>query len=108
MTMQYELYGKTYDVRLVVSKYYFHDNIALKLETPDGLPFAHITVNLQPLVWGYAYLDTNNLPNIREFIERYKIGKWVNAYCESGYCKYPLYKIDLDRCRMLGAEFNVS
>lgn len=38
-----------------------YDNLVIEaVDAEDGEPFALLTVNLCPLEYGYAYIDTNN------------------------------------------------
>lgn len=99
--LKFDDYG---EVILVVGRYRYFGNIALMLESPTGERIANLSVNIEPLYKGYVYLDTNNVPTAEKFINDYKLGKFVNAYGESGYCKYPLYKMDLMRCKLFGAN----
>lgn len=93
------------EVKLVFSRYVHNNNLALKLELPDGTLYAVLSKNLESIVLpdDYAYLDVNNIPNVEEFITQNGIGVFVNAYCESGFCRYPLYKICVNECLEEGA-----
>ena len=95
-----------YEVNLIIANYTANGNIALLLETPDGNPFGKLTTNIGELPYGYAYIDTNNMPDADEFILNYKLGTFLKAYKQSGFCSYPLYKIDVKRCKMLGGVKN--
>lgn len=92
------------EVKLIVSRYAYYGNIALSLESMTGERIPNLSVNIEPLYDGYVYLDTNNVPTVENFINKYKLGKFVNAYGESGYYKYPLYKMDIKRCKAFGAK----
>ena len=92
------------EVKLIVSRCAYYGNIALSLDPMTGNKIAILSVNIEPLYDSYVYLDTNNVPTVENFINKYKLGEFVNAYGESGYCKYPLYKIDIKRCKALGAK----
>lgn len=46
---------------------------------------------------GYAYLDTNNFPFIADLITKKGIGEDTNLRGYSGFCSYPLFKIDLEK-----------
>ncbi len=99
--LNFDDYG---EVQLIISKYSHYGNLALILESPSGEKIAILSVNLEPLYKDYVYLDTNNVPTAENFINKYKLGQFINAYGESGFCKYPLYKMDLKRCKMFGAK----
>lgn len=42
-----------------------------------------------------AYIDTNNLPWVEDFLQENKIAYPTGEYGFSGFCAYPLYKFDL-------------
>ena len=53
------------------------------------------TVNFENKLPKYmAYVDTNDMPYIEEFIEKYRLGTNTGMYMKSGFCKYPLYHFD--------------
>ena len=57
-------------------------------------PYARLTTNICPLEDGYACIDTNNNSWARQFIKQNKLGKSTGNSISSGYCIYPLYKMD--------------
>ena len=79
--------------------------LAIMLRTKDikydgGPVFGKVTVNLDDgldLEPEYAYLDTNNCPGIEECMMESGLAAPTGMYCRSGYCRYPLYKFDLNR-----------
>lgn len=85
-------------VNLRFGKYANNGNLALSLVTPSGELYARLSVNIEspyPLPDDYCYLDTNNIPCVEQFVKDNNIGVFCGAYGESGWCKYPLYKIYL-------------
>lgn len=95
-----ELYGETYEVNPYRSTYRDNDSLAVMLKTTEGEPFATLTVNLDEsyfLPEDMAFVDTNNCPWAEEFLSESRLAKSLNNFAESGYCRYPLYKFDLDR-----------
>ena len=95
--MKISNWGNEYEVRIKEAEYY-NGNLAIMLECYDGEygfwePYGNLTVNFEdPLPDGYAYVDTNNMPNAEEFINKYNLGEHTGECKASGYCTYPLYK----------------
>ena len=82
---------------------YLNGNLAIMLQTkgeegPES--FAVITVNFptELLPPNQAYLDTNNVPGIEQFVKENGLGKPMYQHHVSGFCTYPLYEFDLFRC----------
>lgn len=96
-------YGKTYNVRIVASKYANNKTLALSLITEKGEPFANLTVNIKDsMIWAdetTAFVDTNNCPWAEEFIAENKLGKYMGIRGASGFCTYPLYKFNLKKLK---------
>lgn len=90
-----------YDKDIEVMAYrheYMNDNLAIRLVTTYGEPWTTLTVNLGvKLPSNYAYVDTNNNPDIEKFIKDNELGEFAGGYMTSGYCRYPLYKFDLTK-----------
>lgn len=97
-----EAWGEKEKVKLFKEKYY-DGNLAIRIDYFDEdmqgwLPYANLTVNLNcRLNDGCAYVDVNNCPWAREFIEKYNLGVYTGKVCHSGFCVYPLYKFNLDK-----------
>ena len=62
------------EVKLIVSRCAYYGNIALSLESMTGNKIAILSVNIEPLYDSYVYLDTNNVPTVENFINKYKLG----------------------------------
>lgn len=84
----------SYDCYIVVSKYQ-NNNTALQLIDPEEGPYATMTVNIEELPSGYAALDVNNFPEVEDIMSKYKLGTPTEFYLTSGYCTYPVYKLNL-------------
>ncbi len=90
-------YGKTYEVTVTKTTYANNGNMAIALTCKNGEPYGMLTVNLNDVLPdGYAYVDTNNMPNAEEFIKENNLGTFAERYAYSGFCRYPLYKFNLD------------
>ena len=90
----------TYNIKIIRTKYMNNDSIALILfEADTGEEFAVITVNIEDGVanGNMAYLDTNNCRWVENFVKTNKLGKSLNRYGWSGFCRYPLYEIYIDK-----------
>lgn len=93
------------DIKLYVSTY--HDGGALAVgmfaleEDGEYWPYADLTVRIPmtPLENPKtdACLNTNNLPNVEAFVKEYQLGVPTGVVMNSGYCKYPVYRFDLER-----------
>ena len=78
-----------------IGKYSRNNNTAISLDCNEG-KFATITVNFnENLDEGMAYLDTNNCSWVEDIMKKYCLGEPTGEYKQSGFCIYPLYKLDL-------------
>lgn len=96
-------YGNKIKVYPLVASYY-NQNLAIRLWTDEGEPWATLTVNLDENLYDelgeeYAFVDINNFPEAEEFIAKYGIGESLHMYKTSGYVRYPLYKFDLEKLK---------
>ena len=100
--------------RLEVTTYCNSNNIAIQLyskgkdsefETWEE-PYAMITKNLgiELEKKNQAYVDINNCPWAKDFIEEYKLGKDTGIRKQCGYCTYPLYEFDMEELRKYEVE----
>ena len=105
--LYYSGYFGEEEVFLSVNRYEFYNNLAISLlcKDEDGCvePYGSLTVNIKPLLERQAALDTNNLSTARQFVEKYKLGKFTGNYVVSGYCTYPVYEFDIERLNVLSA-----
>ena len=100
--------GET-EVVLDLNQYMDGNKLCLKLlEMENGYPFpyADLTVNLpnQILPPFHAFLDTNNLPYARIFVDENELGEFTGKYVENGYCSYPLYRFYPEKLKELFPE----
>lgn len=94
-------YGKEYQVRLVKSEYKSFGCMYLGIQYYDPEdeawePYSDLTVGLDYLMPGFAFVDTNNLECAEEFIKKYHLGKPTGTVRRSGFCQYPLYEFDME------------
>lgn len=93
----YDLYGENYKINIFRSHYVANGNTAVVANTAEGEPFAEFSVNLTDLPEDQIYVDTNNLRGALEFLTKNKLAQDMNETLRSGYCEYPLVKIDLNK-----------
>ena len=91
----------SYDCVLSVNKYSNNNNTAIQILSKDEefdcfVPFATLTKNFDKLDENYAYLDTNNCPWAEELVEEYNLGEPTDMFEMSGWCVYPMYKLNLE------------
>lgn len=48
-----------------------------------------------------AYLDTNNCSWVEDIMEKYGLGEFTGKSRQSGFCVYPLYKLNLKAIKEL-------
>lgn len=95
--MKIKGWGMEYEVKINKTRY-SNGNLAIQLMSYDDEyefwePYGNLTVNFEEkLPEGCAYVDTNNMPNAEEFINKYGLGEHQGKFRMSGYCCYPLYK----------------
>ena len=102
-TYQYESeWGDTYNLAIEKHTYSNNGSLALILvDTEEKEDFATITVNLpfsSELKPNQQFVDTNDLPDICEWLEKNKIAKKLKGVtATSGFCTYPAYEFDLSK-----------
>lgn len=90
--------GGYINVKLYVKTYAQYNNLCILLRTADtNEAYAAITINLQFLPYNQAVIDTNNMPEAIEFIERYNLGVDTGKRVQSGFCEYPIYQFSMDK-----------
>lgn len=108
----FSAYDKEYDARLMVDSYSSNDNLAIQLycynpEEKDWSLWADITINTYEefprteIDTAYAALDNNNFDKGPKLLKDLGIGKAMpgNPAVYQGYCKFPIFKINLDKLR---------
>lgn len=105
--------GPTTPVTVRFTKYQSNNRLAVQLICAKApwSPFATITVNLPDVpeellkMWFgsqmpdknmLAFLDTNNCPWVKDFLEENHIAESTRISMPSGFCDYPLYKFNKD------------
>ena len=89
---------RDYNIKEINIRSYSNNNTALELVCEDGIPLAVITVNLGDLLKrNMAYIDTNNCSGAENFLVDNDFGLPTGEHKTSGFCIYPLYKLDLER-----------
>ena len=91
-------YGK-YDVSIMLETYTNNNNTCISLYDEDGCPFATITTNIEKLPKEYACIDTNNCHWATKFLTDNGIGEPTEYYKNSGFCTYPVYKLNLNKLK---------
>lgn len=94
MYMTLEYYEETFELYAIVSKYTMNNNTAIQLITTDNEPFATLTVNIIDLPEDIVCIDTNNFPEALDLIKKYNLGELTGEYVQSGYCVYPIVKLN--------------
>ena len=65
-------------------------------------PYGDVTVNLLSSVPPYcAFVDTNNMPELEDFLVKNGIAEFTGLMQKSGYCSYPLYQFNAEKMRRL-------
>ena len=83
----------------ITQLHYPNGNLVIELWNNKGDRDIITTTTSEKLDKGYAFIDTNNHPNAEKFIKKYGLGEFTGRYGFSGYCCYPIYKIDLDKLK---------
>jgi hypothetical protein len=74
-------------------QYQIFGNFGLQVYV-DGEPFATLTVNIEPLQYREFCVDVNNFPGALEFLYENGIAKPTPEVRRSGYCIYPVWKLN--------------
>lgn len=98
-------FGTTENVTLTVNTYGNNNSLYVGMTTvEDGFPepYGDVTVNLLSSVPPYcAFVDTNNMPELEEFLVKNGIAGFTGLMQKSGYCSYPLYQFNAEKMRGL-------
>lgn len=104
-TLELETMFGPVQVVLTVNTYADNKSLYVGLTTmEDGFPspYGNVTVNLIRDVPAYcAFVDTNNMPELKDFLAKNGIAKPTGLEQKSGYCSYPLYLFDEKKMREL-------
>ncbi len=67
--------------------------------------FADLTVNISAPCPDYCgYVDTNNCPELEEFIKKHGLREFTGLMGSSGFCSYPLYLFNPEKLREAAPE----
>lgn len=98
-------FGTTENVTLSVNTYVDNNSLYVGMTTvEDGFPepYGDVTVNLLSSVPPYcAFVDTNNMPELEDFLVKNGIAEFTGIEQRSGYCSYPLYLFSAEKMRGL-------
>lgn len=101
-------FGTTENITLTVSTYVDNNSLYVGMTTAeDGVPkpYGDVTVNLLSSVPPYcAFVDTNNMPELEDFLVKNGIAEFTGIQQGSGYCIYPLYLFSREKMRGLCPE----
>ena len=98
-------YGGTYSLIPKIDMYASHDNLSLRFlcrDEDDGYlePFCSATVNLIPLDYLEATIDTNdNGDRFLDFLENNGFGTRTKYGVPSGMCIYPVFQFNEERIK---------
>lgn len=107
-TLTYMLFDTPYNICFEKTMYLDEDyNPAIRMFLVENEqitePFGNLSVNLGHIPKEYkkdgkiaVFLDTNNLPDLPDFIKSNNLGENTGYIRQSGYCLYPLYLLDED------------
>ena len=95
-TMTINTYGETEELYAVIGHYSVNNNTAIQLMTTEYEPYVTLTVNIIDLPEDTVCIDTNNFPEAIELIQQYNLGKLTGEYVISGFCEYPIVKLNMD------------
>ena len=94
-------YGSNVSIQIEISHYLKNGCLYVGL-TSDGVMYGDLTVNLREGAPPYCgYIDTNNMPEVVQFITQNDLGHFTGLIQQSGYCAYPLYSFNVERLREL-------
>ena len=99
---KFNFFGEDYYIRLVARNYSYNNRLAVQAYEEEGEPFAILTVNIadEELSDDAAYtafVDTNNLEGVEQFLIWNKIAKPTGRFVQSGFCSYPEFIFDLEK-----------
>lgn len=108
--LTYKSYGTEYKIKLQLTTYQDNGNLALCATCWDEEykfwePFATFTKNLGvELPEDEACIDSNNMPDLADWLVENKIAEPTGSAVPSGYCTYPVFKFDLNKIKAIIAE----
>lgn len=95
-------------LELKINSYMNNNRMYIGLvQVDEGVPehFADLTVNINAPCPDYCgYVDTNNCPDLEEFIKKHNLGEFTGIVGSSGFCNYPLYMFHVDKLRKVAPD----
>lgn len=87
------------DCFLQVARYQADNSRAIEIWNNEDGPIARITVCIagSGLAEDETVIDTNNCPWAMEFIKQHGFGQATGRMVKSGYCTYPVVKLDIEK-----------
>ena len=87
------------DCFLQVARYQADNSRAIEIWNNEEGPIARITVCItgSGLAEDETVIDTNNCPWAMEFIKQHGFGQATGRMVRSGYCTYPVVKLDIEK-----------
>lgn len=87
------------DCFLQVARYQADNSRAIEIWNNEDGPIARITVCIagSGLAEDETVIDTNNCPWAMEFIKQHGFGQATGRMVRSGYCTYPVVKLDIEK-----------
>jgi len=100
--------GETYHLKIQVSKYAKYENTYLRFFDINEGPYCNITINLIPFNDpALACIDTNNFPYLEDIIKENNLGEPVGISIPSGFCRYPVYRLNLKNIEKYKTKINL-
>ena len=92
------------DCFLQVARYQADNSRAIEIWNNEDGPIARITVCItgSGLAEDEKVIDTNNCPWAMEFIKQHGFGQATGRMVKSGYCTYPVVKLDIEKIGEIG------
>ena len=87
------------EVVACAANYENNGNLAVLLyEKESGEMYGCVSVNLDFLMPGFAFVDTNNMgEEIVPFLKENKIAKPTGRYRDSGFCRFQLWEFNMNK-----------
>lgn len=97
------MFGTYRNCYLSIGKYQADGRIAIGAWNMEDGPIATLTVclddHMKSSLPDETYIDTNNCPFAVSLLKKYGIASVTGKWGFSGFCSYPLMKIDLNEAR---------
>ena len=91
-----DYFWKNVDVVMEITTYAANDQLAILLyDKKTGEYYSDLSVFVEPFEnKNYMAVDTNNLPEAENFIQKYELWHLVD-YVHSWFCSYPVYEMNI-------------